>query len=119
MNLKDMEESDVEKYMAWEHNRLRSISSIIVENFPGQMMWHTIIVSMVCVRSPTDFATSITLFAMLLRILMVFGYYSNKRIIYIGAGAFETFINFILLFICMGYNPPELSVNTVEDEARL
>ena len=72
------------------------------------MLFHTIIVAMVCVRSPTDFAVSAVLFAMLMRILMVFGYYSNKRIIYIGAGVFEAFINIMLLFICMGYSPPEL-----------
>jgi hypothetical protein len=72
------------------------------------MMFHTMIVSMVCVRSPTDFAVSSVIFAMFLRLLMVFAYYGNKRMIYITAGAVENFINFILLFICMGYKPPEI-----------
>ena len=68
------------------------------------MIFHTIIVSMCVLRSPTDFAVSCTLFAMIMRILMVAGYYMNKKIIYLGAGSIEVFINFMLLFICMGYS---------------
>lgn len=67
------------------------------------MIFHTMIVSMVAVRSPTDFAVSATLMAMLMRIIMVFGYYANKKIVYMAASGLEIFINFCLLFICMGY----------------
>ena len=71
-------------------------------------MFHTIIVSMVAVRSPTDFAVSATLMAMLMRIVMVFGFYANKKLIYMSASALEVFINFCLLFICMGYKQPSI-----------
>lgn len=106
-----MSENDVKAYAEWEDNRLKSISNMIVEYFPRSMMFHFIIVSMVCVRAPTDFAVSATLFAMLMRIIMVFGYYANKKAVYISASAMEIFINFILLFICMGYKPPEAVAN--------
>jgi hypothetical protein len=42
--------------------------------------------------------------AMLLKYVAVFGFYMNKKLIYIGSGACEVFINFMLLFIAMGYN---------------
>jgi len=80
-----------------------SISNMIVEFFPSCMIFHTIIVSLCAVRAPTDYAISATLFAMLMRIAMVFGYYTNKKLIYISASAIEVFINFMLLFIAMGY----------------
>jgi hypothetical protein len=41
---------------------------------------------------------------MLLRIIMVFGFYCNKKAIYITASTFEIFLNFILLLIAMGYS---------------
>ena len=108
MQQDSLTDEDRQKYAEWEKNRLKSISSIIVEFFPKQMLFHSIIVAMVCVRSPTDFAVSSVIFAMFLRLLMVFAYYGNKRMIYLTAGAVENFINFILLFICMGYKPPEI-----------
>jgi hypothetical protein len=79
---------------------------MIVEYFPGCMIFHTIIVSMVAVRAPTDFAVSVTLMAMLMRIVMVFGFYANKKSVYVAASSIEVFINFCLLFICMGYAQP-------------
>ena len=104
--MRAMTDEEVDEYVKWEDQRLKSISNIIVEYFPLCMLWHTMIVAMVCVRAPTDFAVSCVLFAMLMRILLVFGYYSNKKLIYIAASSLETFINFILLFIAMGYKPP-------------
>ena len=68
------------------------------------MIYHTIIVAMVTIRAPTDFATALTVFAMLMRILMVFGFYCNKKLIYIGASALEMFINFMLLLIALSYS---------------
>ena len=68
------------------------------------MIFHTIIVSMVAIRSPTDFATAVTIFCMLMRIVMVFGYYCNRKAIYIGASAMEIFLNFILLLIALSYS---------------
>lgn len=68
------------------------------------MIFHTVIASMCAIRSPTDFATACVIFSMVLRIVIVFGYYCNKKIVFIGAGALEVFINFILLFIAMAYS---------------
>ena len=59
---------------------------------------------MCAIRSPTDFATACTIFAMIMRIVIVFGYYCNKKIVFIGAGAIEVFINILLLFIAMSYS---------------
>ena len=102
--MREMTNEEIDAYVKWEKNRLKSISNQIVEYYPRCMLFHTIIVSMCALRSPTDFAVSCTLMAMLLRIVMVFGYYCNKRLVYIGAGALEVFINFLLLFITMGYS---------------
>jgi hypothetical protein len=44
------------------------------------------------------------LFALLMRLVCVFGYYCNKKLIYIGAGGVEVLTNFILVFIAMGYS---------------
>ena len=99
-----MTEKDAKKYDLWVKNRLRSISNHIVEFFPSTMFFHTMIVSITAIRAPTDFAVSLCLFQMLLRLTMIFGYYCDKKTVYIGAGACEAFGNFVLLFIAMGYN---------------
>ena len=101
---KSMTEDDDKLYDMWVKNRLKSISNHVVEYFPSTMFFHTMIVSITAIRSPTDFAVSLCLFGMLLRIIMIFGYYCNKKAVYIGAGACEAFSNFVLLFIAMGYN---------------
>mmetsp|Transcript_15664 Transcript_15664/g.24007 ORF Transcript_15664/g.24007 Transcript_15664/m.24007 type:complete len:91 (+) Transcript_15664:436-708(+) len=90
--------------MEWETKRLQSISNYIVEYFPQVMIFHTIIVSMCALRAPTDFAVACTVFCMLLRILMAFGYYCNKKTVYVGASGLEVFCNFMLIFIAMGYS---------------
>ena len=102
--LRAMTDDEINAYAEWEENRLVSISNQIVEYFPSVMMFHTIIVSIVAVRAPTDFAVACTLFAMMMRLIQVFGFYCNKKSIYIAAGGVEAFINFILLFTAMGYS---------------
>lgn len=102
--LDDMDDEELKAYEKWDKSRLQSISNQIVEYFPQIMMWHTMIVSMCAIRSPVDFAVSCTLFAMLMRIVMVFGFYCNKKIVYIAASGLEIFCNFCLLFVTMGYS---------------
>ena len=68
------------------------------------MIFHTVIASMCAIRAPTDFATACVIFSMLMRIVVVYGYYCKKKIVFIGAGGLEVFINFILLFIAMAYS---------------
>lgn len=106
-----MTEAEVDLYVEWEKNRMMSITNHIVEYFPSCMMFHTIIVSLCAVRAPTDYAISATLFAMVMRIVMVFGYYTNKKLVYISASAIEIFINFMLLFIAMGYQQQAVVVS--------
>ena len=91
-------------YLEWEDSRMQSISNQIVEYFPTVMMFHTLIVGITAIRAPTDFACSLVYFTMVLRIIMVFGYYANKKAIYMGASGMEIFANFILLFTAMGYS---------------
>jgi len=67
------------------------------------MYFHTIIVALCAIRSPTDLCVACTYFAMLARVVMVFGFYANKKTIYIAFGSFEIFLNFILLFATMGH----------------
>lgn len=102
-----MTEDEIEEYNKWEKKRLRSISNQIVEYFPQVMIWHTMIVSMCAIRAPTDFAVSCCLFSMLMRIVMVFGYYCNKKMVYCAASGLEIFCNFCLLFTAMGYSQYE------------
>ena len=102
--LRSMTDAEMSSYMEWEDSRMKSISNQIVEYFPQVMIFHTMIVGITAIRAPTDFACSCTYFAMVLRIIMVFGYYANKKIIYMGASGMEIFINFILLFTAMGYS---------------
>lgn len=102
--LEDLNEEEREAFKKWEQQRLQSISNQIVEFFPQVMIWHTMIVSICAIRSPVDFAVSCTLFAMLMRIVMVFGYYCNKKVVWIAASGLEIFCNFCLLFIAMGYS---------------
>ena len=99
-----MTEEEQEAYEEWDKSRLQSISSQIVEYFPEVMFWHTMIVGMCIIRSPTDFVTACSYFALIMRIVMVFAFYCNKRLIYVGASSIEILINFILLFTAMGYS---------------
>jgi len=94
----------MKEYQLWEDRRIKSISNQIVEYFPQCMIFHTMIVSMCAIRAPTDFATACTIFAMIMRIVVVFGYCCNKKTVFIGAGAIEVFINFLLLLIAMSYS---------------
>ena len=68
------------------------------------MFFHTIFMGLCIIRAPTDFVVACSLFALLMRIMMVFGFYCHKKAIYIGASSIEVLINFILLFTAMAYN---------------
>ena len=102
--MRDMTEDEMAAYLEWEENRIKTISTQIVEYFPQVMIFHTMIVGITAIRAPTDFACSCTYFAMMMRIIMVVGYYANKKIIYVAASGMEIFINFILLFTAMSYS---------------
>jgi len=104
LKLEHMTAEELERYEKWEKGRLQSISNQIVEYFPQIMIWHTIIVSLCAVRAPVDFAVSCTLFAMLMRIVMVFGYYCNKKMVYVAASGLEIFCNFCLILISLAYS---------------
>ena len=78
IDLSPLTEDEIKSYLEWEDKRIISISNQIVEFFPRVMFFHTIIVAMCAIRSPTDLCVAATYFAMLMRIIMVFGYYANK-----------------------------------------
>ena len=94
---------EYDDYVNWEDSRLTSISNHIVEYFPQVMMFHTIIVASCALRAPTSFALACTVFAMLMRMLTVFGYYWNKKSIYVTTGSLEVLMNFMILFIQLVY----------------
>ncbi len=68
-------------------------------------MFHSLVVTFCAIRSPTDTAVVLTYFAIILRIIEVFGWYCKRKFIYVAAGAAEVLINIILFFITLTYSP--------------
>jgi hypothetical protein len=44
-SMRDMEEEEEKEYIAWQEQRLQSISNHIVEYFPKVMFFHSVIVA--------------------------------------------------------------------------
>ena len=84
---------------------MTSITNEIVEYFPRVMLFHTLVVTFCAVRSATDAAVVLTYFMILLRILMVFGWYCKRKCIYLVAGGCETLLNIVLFLITLSYSP--------------
>lgn len=84
---------------------MATITNEIVEYFPRVMLFHSIIVTILAIRTPTDIATVFVFFTIILRILMVFGWYCEKKLIYGVCSGLEMIINIILFFITLCYNP--------------
>jgi hypothetical protein len=112
MDLLPLTNEQEEAYLKWDKDRIVSVSNQIVEYFPRVMYFHTIIVTLCAIRSPTDLCVAATYFAMLVRIIMVFGFYADKKSIYITFGGFEIFLNFILLFATMGHKQHDNDATT-------
>ena len=93
--------------MKWEKQRLsKSVTAELVENFPSKMLFHTIVVAICAIRSPTDVAVVLTYFTIILRLLIIFAIYCNKRTcLAFSAGVGEALINIILFGIAMAYSP--------------
>ena len=75
-----MEKVDPEKQKAfkkWEEDRLESTSTMIVEHFPKTMVFYFLAVAFCATRAPTDFVVTAAYFALIVRIIQVFGYYCN------------------------------------------
>ena len=68
------------------------------------MFFHTMFIGLAIIRSPTDFAVACSLFGLLMRIIMVFGFYCDKKAVYVGASGIEIFTNFCILFSAMSHN---------------
>ena len=76
------------------------MSQEIVEYYSKAMLFHSLVVTFCAIRSPTEVATILTYFCIILRIFMVMGWYCQKRkVIFVGAAAIEAFVNVILFFI--------------------
>lgn len=69
------------------------------------MMFHSLVVAYCAIRSPTDTAVVLTYFTVILRIIEVFGWYCQRKFVYLAAGSAEALINVILFFITLTYNP--------------
>ena len=104
IDLRVLTEEETEAYENWEKGRLQSISSQIVEWFPDVMFFHTVFIGLCVIRAPTDFAVACALFALLMRIVIVFGFYCNKGMIWKGASGVEVLCNVFLIFIAMTHN---------------
>ena len=104
---REITDREKDEYRKWEKTRLqKSITAEIVELFPQKMLFHTIIVAICAIRAPTDVAVVLTYFTIILRLLMIFSIYCNKReCLAFSAGAGEAFLNVILFGIAMAYAP--------------
>ena len=104
---REITDREKDEHRKWEKDRLaKSITAEIVEYFPSKMLYHTIIVAICAIRAPTDVAVVLTYFTIILRLLMIFATYCNKReCLAFSAGAGEGFINIILFGIAMAYSP--------------
>ncbi len=70
------------------------------------MLFHTIAVAICAIRAPTDVAVVLTYFTIILRLLIIFATYCNKReCVQVVAGAGESLINIILFGIAMAFTP--------------
>ena len=100
-------DAEKEEHRKWEANRLKkSITNEIVEYYPRMMLFHTIVVAMCAIKAPTEVAVVLTWFTIILRLLMIFGWYCQKRAcVYISAGVGEALINIILFGIAMAHSP--------------
>ena len=100
-----MKQGDIDQYDKFEKDRLQSITSEIVEYFPRMMLFHSIVVTFCAIRTPTDVATVLTYFCIILRIILVFGWYCEKKIVYTACSSGEILINIVLFFITLCQNP--------------
>ena len=106
MKLRQLKPEEEQKIKNWEKDRLKSITQEVVEYFPKVMLWHSVVVTFCAIRSPTDTATILTYFSIILRILIVFGWYCDKKkAIFVTCSAAETVINLALFFITLTYDP--------------
>ncbi len=103
--MRDLTEAEKKDMEEFEKSRLKSITNDIVEYYSRNMLLHSIVVTIVAIRSPTDIATVLIYFCLLIRIIMIFGYYCNKKIICSVAQGGEVFINIILFFITLTFDP--------------
>ena len=104
---REITDREKDEHRKWEKERLsKSITAEIVEYFPSKMLYHTIIVAICAIRAPTDVAVVLTYFTIILRLLMIFAVYCNKRdCLAFSTGAGEAFLNIILFGIAMDYHP--------------
>lgn len=104
-NDRELTKEEQEDFKKFEQNRMQSITNEVVEYFPRLMLFHSIVVTFCAIRSPTDTAVILTFFCIILRILMVFGWYCKRKFVYLASGSAEALINVILFLITLSYNP--------------
>jgi hypothetical protein len=92
-------------FQKWETERVQSISTEITEGYHKHMMWYTLAVALAVSRAPTDGAVILAYVAILGRIVQVFGWYSQRKVLYMGGCGFEVFCSTILFFYAMAWEP--------------
>ena len=102
---RELNQQEEEEFKKFEKERMQSITNEVVEYFPRIMLFHSLVVTFCAIRSPTDTAVVLTYFCVILRMLMVFGYYCKRKFVYISSGTAEALINVILFFITLTYSP--------------
>jgi hypothetical protein len=101
----ELTQEQEEDFKKFEKDRMQSITNEVVEYYPRLMLFHSLVVTFCAIRSPTDTAVVLTYFAIILRIVMVFGWYCKRRFVYMSTGVAEALINIILFFITLIYTP--------------
>ena len=75
---RELTKEEKEDFNKWEKERIQSITNEIVEYYPKIMLFHSILVTFCAIRSPTDVAVVLTYFTIILRMIMVFGWYCKR-----------------------------------------
>ena len=85
-------------YDIWESKNRDSITKIVVNFFPKYFLFYVLCVGFWASRAPTDFAVGLTYSEVLVRVVQVYAYYYNNKIVTIGCIGVGAAINFLLIF---------------------
>ena len=82
----------------WENKNHDSITKIIVNYFPKYFLFYVLCVGYWASVAPTDFAVGLTYSEVLVRVVQVYAYYYNNKIVIAGTIGVGAAINFLLIF---------------------
>lgn len=85
----------------WQNKNYDSITKIIVTYFPKYFLFYVLCVGYWASIAPTDFAVGLTYSEVLVRIVQVYAYYYNNKIVIAGTLGVGAAINFLLIFTAL------------------